>query len=223
MANPIWYYTETGTGYSPDGTLPSGAVECTQEQARGGGYSIQNGALVANPAPNIAQLQTTQIATLNAACQATILAGFQTTLDGTATTITLDQQDQFNANANASTAQAALQSSAWAANTTYAANSLIVVGGVVLVTLGGGTSGTTAPVAPTAFQTAVTDNEVTWYKLGFWVGTGAGNVMVDPPTMIQLFGQGVAWVNACRSKYEMFKAQVMAATTTAAVLAVVWA
>ena len=61
-----------------------------------------------------------------------------------------------------------------------------------------------------------------WYRAGFWIGTAAGNVMVDPATVITLYGQGVAWVSACRSKYQALKAAVMAAATVAAVQAVVW-
>ena len=96
------------------------------------------------------------------------------------------------------------------------------VGGEILVCFAEGKSGATAPAAPAAFQSPVTDGTVEWYRAGFWIGTAAGNVMVDPATVITLYGQGVAWVSACRSKYQALKAAVMAAATVAAVQAVVW-
>lgn len=172
--------------------------------------------------PTLADIQATQLAAVNASCEAAITGGFSTTIDGTTCTVTLDTQDQSNANFNASTSQAALASASWAANTTYAANAMVSIGGIILVTLAGGTSGATAPVAPTSFQTAVTDGTITWYRLGFWVNATPNNVMVDPATMIAIFGQGVIWINACRSKYQNYKAEIMAATTMTAVQSIVW-
>ena len=172
--------------------------------------------------PTLTTIQTAQLAIVSAACEAAITAGFNTTIGGTAYTITLAAQDQSNANFNAATAQAALASTAWAASTTYAANAMVSVGGEILVTFAGGESGTTAPTAPTSFQTAVTDNTITWYRLGFWVNALPNNIMVDPATMITIFGQGVIWINACRSKYQAYRTEILATTTATAAQAIVW-
>ncbi len=54
----IYYLTATGNGLSPDGTLPPGAVECTQAQyAAASSWTVKNGAIVAAtpPSPTPAQ------------------------------------------------------------------------------------------------------------------------------------------------------------------------
>lgn len=210
-----------------DFTAP-GFLEITaaQYQARyTGDWAVNGGALEAYtpPALTLADAQASQIKKLNSACGAAIVGGFQATINGTPETLTLTADDQRNALMAATTAQTTLQSSGWSADTTYAANTTVSVGGEILVTFAGGKSGSTAPKPPTAFHTAVTDGTVDWYRVGFWIGTATGNVMVDPATVISLYGEGVTWVNACRSKYQALKAQVQAATAVADVQAVVWA
>lgn len=202
--------------------LPSNEIACTAEQAADSStLMISNGAIVTIPV-TVAAAKTSQLATLNAACGAAIVGGFPATISGLACTVTLEQTDQTNALMSATTAQAALASAPWAAAETYAANSIILESGVCYVTLGGGKSGASAPSWPTDFQTPVTDGTAIWYKLGFWTGTSDGNLMVDPQTAIELYGQGVAFVNACRSKYQALKAKVQAAATVAEVQAVTW-
>jgi hypothetical protein len=83
MANPTYYVLAdasgsiTGNGYTPDGTIPPGAIGCTQAQAQNAqAWQVSNGTLVSVPAPTAAQLlaqaQQAQIATLTAAYQAAI-------------------------------------------------------------------------------------------------------------------------------------------------------
>jgi hypothetical protein len=99
----------------------------------------------------------------------------------------------------------------------------VVEDGEVYVTFAGGTSGANAPTWPTAFQTAVADGTVTWYKVGYWVGMGEpGNVMVDAPTVIAIYAAAVAFISAQRSKYQGLKAAILAATTPEVVMAVAW-
>ncbi|SHF36052.1 hypothetical protein SAMN02746095_02969 [Acidocella aminolytica 101 = DSM 11237] len=211
-----------GAGVAYDDTLPSGAVSCTQAQYQNpDAWAISSGAIVASTL-TLAAAQAAQLAALNQACASAITAGFSATINGASATVTLSASDQANMTMNAATAQTALQAAAWASGATYAKNALVIVGGVPLVTFSGGVSGTAAPAAPTAFQSAVTDGAVTWYKLGFWLGTSTGNVMIAPADMIQVCGEMVAHISQCRSKYETFKAQVQAATTVADVQAIVW-
>lgn len=171
----------------------------------------------------LSSMQATQIAAMSAACGAAIAAGFGQTVDGAAQTVTLSDTDQRNLMMAATTAQAALQLGAWEATHAYGPNSVVVEAGEVYVTFAGGTSGTAAPTWPTAFQTAVTDGTVTWYKVGYWVGMGApGNVMVDAPTVIAIYAAAVAFISAQRSKYQVLKAAILAATTPEVVMAVAW-
>lgn len=73
------YYLETdstgaftGGGYSPDGTLPSGAVECTQAQANDpASFKMSNGSIVAKP-PTLAEARQAQIAQINDDAQSAI-------------------------------------------------------------------------------------------------------------------------------------------------------
>lgn len=50
----FYFYTNgseiTGTGYTPDGTIPKGCLACTEAQAANWQqYAVSNGAIVANP------------------------------------------------------------------------------------------------------------------------------------------------------------------------------
>lgn len=63
----IYYLTPTGNGCSADGTLPTGAVECTQAQyTAAANWTVENGAIVAftPPVPTHAQTAATAYATL---------------------------------------------------------------------------------------------------------------------------------------------------------------
>lgn len=236
MSQKLAAYDSAGkiTGFydSTFSPVPSGvkAIDITDAEWQAclstPGYTVANGALIAPTAPTAAQelvaAKTSQLATLNDACGVAIAGGFPATISGLACTVTLSQTDQTNGLMGATTAQAALASGPWAADTTFAANSIILESGVCYVTLGGGKSGATVPSWPADFQTPVTDGSVTWYKLGFWFGTSDGNLMVDPQTAISLYGQSVAFVNACRSKYQSLKAKVQAAATVAEVQAITW-
>lgn len=182
----------------------------TFEDAMGAAYGIPG-------------LQAYQIDVVNTACGVAIETGFPAIINGIATVITLGSKDQPNTLMAATSSQFALANAvAWAANTTYPAKTLINVGGVIYVTFLGGISGATAPTWNNAFQTATVDNTITWYKLGFWVGTNSGNQMVDPQTVISLFQEGVEFVSTQRGQYQLLKSQIFAATTPAAILACTW-
>lgn len=75
----IYYLTATGNGCSPDGTLPAGAVECTQAQyANASAWTISAGTIVAAtpPTPTLAQQASAAMA-----------AGLTLTLSGTMTLV----------------------------------------------------------------------------------------------------------------------------------------
>lgn len=53
----IYYLTTTGNGSSPDGTLPAGAVVCTQAQYdNASAWTVSGGAVVAAPPPGTSTL-----------------------------------------------------------------------------------------------------------------------------------------------------------------------
>ena len=64
MSNEIYYVTATGGGWSPDGTLPEGAVLATQAQAQGGYLNV--GGVPTLPTPPIPTLAQQAAAALGA-------------------------------------------------------------------------------------------------------------------------------------------------------------
>jgi hypothetical protein len=82
MSKPT-YYVEydasgviTGTGYTPDGTLPQNSVSCTQQVAENpNGYSVSKGALVSpTAAQKLQYAKDAQIATLSESFQSAALS-----------------------------------------------------------------------------------------------------------------------------------------------------
>ena len=90
MTNPTFFMMigsageVSGSGFSPDGTMPPGAVACTQAQAENyGAYAVSNNEVIAAaPAVLTAQAQAAQIATLTAAYQQAIQAPVSYTSKG---------------------------------------------------------------------------------------------------------------------------------------------
>ena len=174
--------------------------------------------------PPLSYFQTQQIAQLSNACMNAILSGIPVTLSSGSYTLANTPTDQVNALMASQTAQGVLtKAQAWAASTSYGANSFCSVGAVILWTAKGGTSGTTQPTAPTEFSAPVTDNGVTWELFGMLARLAAGGtIYLTPQDIISAFEQGVAYVEAQRGQYRQLKAQVLAATTVVEVQAVVW-
>ena len=92
----------TGSGYTPDGTLPTGAMACTQAQAQNfSAYALSNGAIVSAPATQLlAQAQAAQIAIITQACAGAITGGFSSSALGSAHTYPSGLTDQANLAAN---------------------------------------------------------------------------------------------------------------------------
>lgn len=56
MSSPIYFLTAKGNGYSPDGTLPAGAIICTEAQYKGGYVNVGGVPTIPTPpAPTLAQ------------------------------------------------------------------------------------------------------------------------------------------------------------------------
>ena len=193
----------------------------------GGTLSVVGGVLVITPyaGPTLAEAQAAQNALLNTACAAAIVAGFAgRSATGAAVDLTLSQNDQSNGQAAFSATMAASQmAGAWAAKTAYPANAMVKnTAGQIYVAMVGGTSGAEEPAWPTAFQQGVTDGTVTWMLFGWLLGTTTGNQWFDAADILTLFAQAGQYVNAMRATYSALAAEVNAATTIAAVQAIVW-
>ena len=78
MPSPIYFLLAQGRGgYSPDGTLPAGAIECTQAQAEDpSAWLVKDGAIAQAPAP---------VLTLAQQAAAASVAGLSIALSGTMT------------------------------------------------------------------------------------------------------------------------------------------
>lgn len=101
MENTYYFIIDTnqnivGCGMTPDGTVPSDSVVCTQEQYQNAGnWSISKGQIVPNP--NLLEnAQTAQIQILSNACAMQILSGFTSSALGSVNNYASAVVDQCN-------------------------------------------------------------------------------------------------------------------------------
>ena len=209
----------TGTGYTPDGTIPAGAIPCTQEQAQNfQAYVPSSGEIVSAPsAVLLAQAQTAQ--------KALITQSYNTATDYVPVTINGQTYQVDNTTAKqalnlslAITANAAVQSPAWAADTEYTTGQLCSVGGVILFCSTSGKSGSSAPTPPTTFGAPVTDGSAEWELMGRKVYLQGGSfVWMTPQQIMSAFQQGEMYLHQMSDQLELLKVEIMAATTVSAV------
>ena len=180
--------------------------------------------ILAQPAPQtVAQAQATQLATLSAACQGAITAGFASSALGSASTYPLSMTDQTNLLSAYTAAQAAMANAkAWEANTGADLYEVVLVGSATYLCLQAGTTGATAPAWPAAMQQVVADGTAQWALAGWLLGTAAGSRWHTPAQVVAVWQAYLAFVNGRRATYAALAAQVNAATTVAAVQTVVW-
>ncbi len=217
----IIYDTTTGIGYGShaygdsDPVLPSNEIACTQAQAQTpAAWTVVNGSLVQS------------LTYAKAAQSALIKQGFITataaipfTVNGTNYTLDTAQSKQAADMAIVVAANNALNHPvAWAASTAVNPNSVVQLsGGAFLFTAKGGTTGTTAPAAPTTFGTTVTDNTVTWELYGRDLEMSDGSyVTFGPQDIVSIFAQVDAYIHACKKQKIALIAQVNAQTAVPA-------
>ena len=222
MSTPSFYLLLTsdgqafrGNGYTPDGTIPAGAIPCTQDQAQNWQqYVPSNNEIVAAP-DNVLlqQAQSTQIALVTQSYnKATDYV--PVTINGTTYQVDNTAGKQALNLSLAITANAMLQSPAWAASTEYGAGAYCNVGGVILFCSASGKSGSTAPTPPTTFGTPVTDGTAEWELLGRKVYLQGGSfVYMTPQQIMSAFQQGELYLHQMSNQLELLKAEIMAATT----------
>lgn len=233
MGKPTYYLmmnaageTFTGTGYTPDGTVPKGAIPCTQEQAQNfQAYVPSDGEIVSAP-------DTLLLAQAQAAQSATIRRGFLSAVQSAPITINgTDYQIDLsgpNATGNLASASASqiliMRNPQWAASTAVTAmQSFAVVAGSLLICSTSGTTGTTAPTPPTAFGTPVADGTAEWELYGRTFDlVGGGTVTLTAQEIITATMQIEAYIHAMKQQRGTLLAQIQAAQTVSAVQAVVW-
>ena len=167
-------------------------------------------------------IQTAQIATLTKSYQEAITA-VPVTINGTAYQVDNTPGKQALNLSLAIVANPMIAASAWAASTVYAAGAYCSVGGVILFCSTAGKSGTSAPTAPTAFGTPVTDGTAAWELLGRKVFLQGGSfVYMTPQQIMSAFQQGELYLHTMSDQLVNLTAQINAATTVSAVQAIVW-
>ena len=214
------------------GAAPSGTdtleVTAAEWANQSGVWYVVNGALTqTNPyAPTAAQL----LAQAQAAQKSIVTKGYNAatdyvpvTIDGTTYQADNTQSKQALNLSLAITANAAVQSSAWAADTEYAAGQLCSVSGVILFCSTPGKSGTSAPTPPTTFGTPVTDGTAAWELMGRKVYLQDRSfVLMTPQQIMSAFQQGELYLHQMSDQLESLIAQIDAAQTSGAVAAIVW-
>lgn len=221
MPNPTFYLIPNtagsafrGSGYTGDGTLPADAVPCPQGVAANFQSYIPGGKNGYTSAP-AAQL----LATAQAAQKSIVTQGYNkatdyvpVTINGIGYSVDNTAGKQALSLSLAITANAAVQSSAWAADTEYTAGQLCSVSGVILFCSTSGKSGSTAPTPPTTFGTPVTDGTVEWELMGRKVYLQDGSfVMMTPQQIMSAFQQGELYLHQMSNQLESLIAQINAA------------
>ena len=209
---------------SVDSPPPSGAdvIKITNSQwlaAISSPYpvSVNNGELVIPSGPTLTQAQATQKSLVTTGYNAAT-DYVPVTIDGTTYQVDNTAAKQALNLSLAITANAAVQSSAWAADTEYTAGQLCSVSGVILFCSTSGKSGSTAPTPPTTFGTPVTDGTVEWELLGRTVYLQGGSfVYMTPQQIMSAFQQGELYLHQMSDQLESLKAEINAATTVSAV------
>ena len=204
-----------GSGYTPDGTIPAGAIPCTQDQAQNfQAYVPSNGEIVGAPSSVLLQqAQSAQIALVTKDYN-TATDYVPVTINSTAYQVDNTAGKQALNLSLAITANAMMQSPAWAASTEYTAGAYCSVNGVILFCSASGKSGTSAPTPPTTFGTPVTDGTAEWELLGRKVYLQGGSfVYMTPQQIMSAFQQGELYLHQMSDQLELLKVEIMAATT----------
>ena len=218
-----WQDTEKfNYGAAPSGTATLAVIPEEWANQSGAWYVVDGTLTQTNPyAPTAAQI----LAQAQSAQIALVTQGYNTATDYVPVTIngTTYQVDNTAGKqalnlSLAITANAMLNSPAWAASTEYAAGSYCSVGGVILFCSTAGESGTTAPTPPTTFGTPVTDGTAAWELQGRKIYLQGGSfVYMTPQQIMGAFQQGELYLHQMSNQLELLKVEINAATTISAV------
>lgn len=158
----------------------------------------------------IAGVQQQQINKLATQMKTQLDAGIPVTVDGKSYTLSLITSDLVSNIAKVMTANNIVATTAtWVADTEYAANAMCMVGDTVLFTNAGGKSGTTAPVAPTEFQTPVTDGTVEWALMGLLINVINNRISwMTPQNVVSAFSQAMSSLTDIEAQFHGLITQI---------------
>ena len=219
----------TGTGVTPDGTFPDGVILCTQAQAQNfqayiPDMSTTPPSVVSAPSTQLlAQAQAAQISSLEQSW-AKALAVVPVTINGTNYQIDNSPARQtYNISQAMSMQTIMAQAPAWTASTPVVSGTYCKLNGVYLYCSTSGKTAASAPTPPTTFGIPVTDGTAAWELLGrhIWLTNGTMQLFT-PQEVLNGAMQIEAYIHQQNLILSGLKEQVNAATTVAAVQAVVW-
>lgn len=220
-----WQDTNQFSYGAAPSTTSTLAVTATEWANQAGTWYVVDGALTqTNPnAPTAAQLlaqaQSAQTATLRQSYKQAI-ATAPVVVNGTDYTLVTDAATQLSAYLSA---QQALASPAWAADTAVTVGQIVTVSGTPLFCSVAGTTGSSAPTAPTEMGTPVADGTAVWELFARSAETSAGTfVWFKAPESMSVGQQIELFLHSQKSTLIKLLAEVAAATTVADVQAVVW-
>ena len=164
-------------------------------------------------------IQTAQTATLRQSYKQAI-ATAPVVVNGTDYTLATDAATQLSAYFSA---QQALASPAWAANTAVTEGQIVTVSGTPLFCSTAGTTGSSAPTAPTEIGTPVADGTAEWELFARSAETSAGTfVWFTAPEIVSVAQQIEIYLHRQKSTLIKLLAEVQAATTVSAVQSITW-
>lgn len=220
-----WQDTSKFNYAPPTSTQAVLSVTAAEWADQSGAWYVVDGALTqTNPkAPTAAQLlaqaQSAQTATLRQSYKQAI-ATAPVVVNGTDYTLATDAATQLSAYLSA---QQALASPAWAANTAVTEGQIVTVSGTPLFCSTAGTTGSSAPTAPTEIGTPVTDGTAAWELFARSAETSAGTfVWFTAAEIVSVAQQIELYLHQQKSTLIKLLAEVQAATTVTDVQSIVW-
>ena len=222
----IQFDTTTGLGFGAsfygddNAKLAANEIACTQAQAQTpAAWTVVNGSLV----QSLSYAKAAQSALIKQGFSNAV-AAIPFTVNGTNYTLDTAQSKQPADMAIVVAANNALNHPvAWAASTSVAQYAIQLVGSSYLFCTVAGTTGTKAPMPPTAFGTPVTDGTVTWELYGRTLELlGGSHATFTVQELISIFQQVEVYIHYQKNQKLSLLAQIAAATTVSAVQAIVW-
>ncbi|SAK83329.1 hypothetical protein AWB81_04198 [Caballeronia arationis] len=237
MTLTYFFTPDGGVGLSPDGTIPPGAVICTEEQYQKPdqyiiNYSTTPFSIEAISDASALQIaQSTQIAKLSGECADLIYTGFPSTAMGQAYLYPAKTTDQMNLLSSLMDAVLGyLLADAWTPNTAVVADQYVVANKQLYVVTADGTTSGTPPNWPTVPDAPVLDGSAQWvlWSTPFW----CADTTTNPPawafrdhSSIQIFRVGKDAKKAVLSlmgENQYLAQKILAALSVAAVEAIEW-
>lgn len=239
MTQATYYFMPTGgVGFTPDGTVPDGAVPCTQAQYQNPNQyfidysttppSIGNVDL----ATSVQLAQAAQIMKLAQSCSNAIYSGYRSMALGSAYLYPAKSNDQMNMLSSlvSGLGSVVFDAEDWEANTQYVEGQLVWKKKQLYQVMQNGKSGPQEPLWPQSLAAPVVDGTVVWalWYTPFWcedLSTNPGSWAFRAHTLRQIWQVGKDAKNAVLEEMGMntlLVAQVMAAKTVEDVEAITW-